>query len=505
MLSVPTREDSLAREATGIFGGPAGKRARIGGSGGFWSPLRVLIALAVFMTMLGWLQKEPCRDHAWGKGFEFTHVCYSDIFALYYAEGLKDGQVPYVDHAVEYPVGIGFFMNVVAHAVRVVPDSQRAQRFLDLSVFLLAAAAVVVVVATALTNRRRPWDAAFVALSPALILHLGMNWDMLAAAALALAILAWSRQREVLAGVLLGVAIATKFYPGIVLFPLFFLCLRAGKLRSWTRTAGTAVVSTVLIYLPFWVTAPAFAADAGKPVAPSAWQLWTHRAGIGDIVKALAIHHDGGINGTWRFFDLNTARPADWNSIWYAIQTWRGKSLDSGASQHILNTLTLLTFVILAIGIAWLILRAPRRPRLGQVAFLALLAFMMTSKVWSPQYVIWLVPLAALARPRWAMYVAWQLSEALMLMVQFFFFVHNGDSRRGVDVEWFISTVILRDLILLIFAALVVREILKPELDIVRADGSDDPAGGVLDGSVDSVKFGWLQQPIGDPALSPAT
>ncbi|MEU8110024.1 hypothetical protein AB0C18_40590, partial [Nonomuraea muscovyensis] len=31
---------------------------------------------------------------------------------------------------------------------------------------------------------------------------------------------------------------------------------------------------------------------------------------------------------------------------------------------------------------------APRRPRLAQICFLALAAFMMTNKVWSPQFVL---------------------------------------------------------------------------------------------------------------------
>jgi hypothetical protein len=34
--------------------------------------------------------------------------------------------------------------------------------------------------------------------------------------------------------------------------------------------------------------------------------------------------------------------------------------------------------------------------------------------------------------------------------------------------------------------ALVVRDVLRPELDVVRQDGVDDPAGGVLDGAPDA-------------------
>ena len=58
-----------------------------------------------------------------------------------------------------------------------------------------------------------------------------------------------------------------------------------------------------------------------------------------------------------------------------------------------------------------LALAAPRRPRLPQLFFLILAAFLMTSKVWSPQYVIWLTPLVVLARPRLWSYALWQAAE----------------------------------------------------------------------------------------------
>lgn len=485
-IALPSREDSVVEGATGIFGGPLGKRARVGRSG-FWTPLRVLVLFAVLMTTLGWIEKEPCRTHPWGKGYEFTHVCYTDVLALYYAEGLADGKTPYVDHPVEYPVGIGIAMESVRRMVLVFPRNDRASRFVDITILLLAGAAVVTVIATALTHRRRPWDAAMVALSPALVLHMGMNWDMLAAAALALSILAWSRQRLGWAGVALGVAVATKFYPGLLLFPLFLLCLRAGQLRAFAKTAGTTIAVAVGIYLPFWITSPAFGDVGGQQVkvAPSAWQLWRGSAPFSDVIHALAPHHGHGINGAWRFFDLSSSRPADWNSIWFVLQEWRHKSLDTGAAPHVLNLLTAVSFIVLALGIALLTLAAPRRPRLGQIAFLTLLAFLITSKVWSPQYVVWVVPLAVLARPRWRMYLIWQASEVAMLVIQFLYFVNRGDSRRGVQSNWFIYSVLTRDVILLVFAGLVIREILEPSLDVVRADGSDDPAGGVLDGAPD--------------------
>ena len=53
---------------------------------------------------------------------------------------------------------------------------------------------------------------------------------------------------------------------------------------------------------------------------------------------------------------------------------------------------------VLVIGL----LRAPpTTPRLAQLGFLIVAGFLLVNKVYSPQYVLWLLPLAVLARPRW--------------------------------------------------------------------------------------------------------
>jgi len=149
------------------------------------------------------------------------------------------------------------------------------------------------------------------------------------------------------------------------------------------------------------------------------------------------------------------------------------------------GTLNAVTFVVLAallLGVIVIALRAPRRPRLPQLLFITIVAFLVTNKVYSPQYVLWLVPLAALARPRWGMFLVWQASEALVLFTRFMHFIFNDQNGlRGIDRGWFVGAVTLRDAVLVIFAGLVIREIYRPELDVVRRWGLDDPAGGVLD------------------------
>jgi hypothetical protein len=161
-----------------------------------------------------------------------------------------------------------------------------------------------------------------------------------------------------------------------------------------------------------------------------------------------------------------------------------------------LGTLNLLSAVFLAaaaVAITVLALAAPRRPRLPQLCFLALAAFLMTNKVWSPQYVIWLVPLAVLARPRLWPYILWQLAE-----VGYFFgiwgyliFIYRTTQGgvvtgyQGISSGWYFAALLARFLTVALLSAYVVRDILYPERDVVRAHGLDDPAGGVLDQAED--------------------
>jgi hypothetical protein len=107
--------------------------------------------------------------------------------------------------------------------------------------------------------------------------------------------------------------------------------------------------------------------------------------------------------------------------------------------------------------------------------------------VWSPQYSLWLLPLAVLARPKWRSLLLWQAAEALLWVPRMLWYL--GTDNRGVDVEWFFLGVLARDVAVVVLMGLVVRDVLRPDGDVVRASwwGTDDPAGGVLDGAPDRV------------------
>jgi uncharacterized membrane protein len=492
----PSREDPLVAGATGLLGGAYGRHA-VGRSRWWWTPLRAVLVLTILTSVLGYLAKAPCRTEPWVDEYQYTRLCYTDVFALYYAEQLgarlnDQGEqvgrmsVPYRDHPVEYPAVIGGLMWAAAAVTNAVhPDDphvsggayvdNRSKTFFDITALLLAISALVTTWAIArLAGRRRVWDAAMFALAPVLLLHGYTNWDLAAVALATLALWAWSSRRlgraaPIISGALIGVATATKLYPVLFLVGLLFLCYRARRLWEWLLCAATSVAAFAIAYTPAWLLSRDFAFPAAG--CENAHQL-----------------------SGWRWFwSLNQTRGADWDSLWFQLEHARDAPLDRpgcGEAPVWLNFWVALATVAVLVGVGLLVLFARRRPRLPQVLFLLVAGFLLVNKVNSPQYVLWLVPLAVLARPRWRMFLLWQATEALLLVARFYFFVNNDasiDERspEGIPISAFFTTVWVRDVALVLLMAFVVRDVLRPEHDVVRRDGTDDPAGGVLDGADD--------------------
>jgi uncharacterized membrane protein len=414
----------------------------------------VLVVASLLGALLAFLEKVPCRSGAWNSYTrQFQDACYTDIYPLYYNEGLASGKVPYTGHHVEYPVLIGGAMQAAAWLARSIADPlTRGREFFDVTVVILVACAIAGVLATAYAaGPRRRWQALMVALAPGLVLSAFVNWDLIAMALAALGIAAWAARRGVASGVLLGLAVATKFYPLLFFGPLLLLCLRAGRMRDFWVTTGSAALAWLAVNLPVMI------------LAPSGWAT---------------------------FYQFSRSRPADWGSVWYFFERL-GVPVLGASGLGTLNLMSAAAFAVACAAITVLALAAPRRPRLPQLCFLVLAAFLMLNKVWSPQYVIWLVPLAVLARPRFWPYVLWQLAEVgyFFAIWGYLIFIYRSGTLipgyNGVGSGWYFAALLSRFLTVALLCGYVVRDILRPGQDIVRGEGEDDPAGGVLSGAPD--------------------
>lgn len=478
----PTWTESLARHASAPFGGVTGRHTAVGRHW-FWTPLRAALLIGVVALTLGWFAKAPCIQQYdagngqleldWRSGRQFVAMCYSDIVPLYSAERLDQGGFPYAtswyddegkptqhERFMEYPVITGMFQWFNAKlaqgwvslaAAGWLPSGLPVVVYFDISAFWLALAWLVTIWAVARTARRRPWDAAFIALSPLVIVHAFTNFDTLATAFAAAGLLAWARKRPVLAGILLGLGGAAKLYPLFLLGPLLVLCVRSGYTKVWLRTAVAAGVTWAA------VNAAIFLPEATR-------------------------------RGWGEFFRRNSDRGADPDSIYNVIMHFTGWSgfdgpLAFGEAPSILNMVTAGLFLLCCAGVTFIAWHAPTRPRVAQLAFLVVAAFLLTNKVWSPQYSLWLVPIAVLAVPRWKPLLAWMTIDALVWAPRMAYYL--GESQKGLPEDWFLGFVVARDIAVLALCALVIYEIYHPARDLVRQYGEDDPAGGVFDGAPD--------------------
>jgi len=429
----------------------------------------VIVPVAALTYLLGAVFHLGCRPDSAGRALDaFKWMCYSDIALLYSGRGLLQGNTPYLDTGnypvLEYPVLTGWFLeferllNVALGAPSGTGLSEAAERqatnsFFLVNVVLLGLLFLAAVWAQLRTVEGRPWAAMMLAASPCVAATALINWDMLPVALTALGCMFWARRQPSSAGILLGLGMAAKLYPLFLLGPLFLLCVRAGRLKDFWTLLGAFVVSWGLVNLPvlYW--------------APQEWMS---------------------------FWTFNSDRSGDLGSIWYVL------SLAGHPVPH-LNVVNALLFLGCCLLIGALILLAPRRPRFGAVAFLVVSAFLMTNKVYSPQYVLWLLPLLVLARPRWREWWVFTVGELLYFGAIWWHLGGQLAPGSGAPDRVYWMAVVLRLLTEGWVVAVVVRDVLQPHHDPLRSPGGDDPTGGVLDGAPDAVA---LRRPTAPPAAS---
>ncbi len=450
----PGLEDPIVRASTGIVGGRLGSNIRRIAPP--WNVLRVLILLAAGGYLLGYLLDYSCVAGGWASPDRYEQLCYSDIPALFGFRGFAEGYLPYVQtppggQPLEYPVLTGLFMwlaSIITTPLAELLGMDATVAFFNVNVLGLLPFLLVAVIATALTVRHRPWDAAMVALAPTMILGATINWDLIPIALTALAMLAWARSKPGWAGVALGLAIAAKFYPVLILGAFAILALRTAKWRPSLILLGSTVATWVLVNAPFAIA---------------------------------------NTEGWWYFYSFNSERGVDFGSLWYASSVLGVPAVPADA----LNTVATGTFLLLFVLIAVLSLATKRRPRLAQVAFLVIAAFVLSGKVYSPQYVLWLVPLAAMARPRWRDFLIWQAGQVVYFLAIWWHLVGYDDpDGKSLSVELYAVATFVHIATTVYFAVMVIRDMINPAHDPVRTDGvaadADDPGGGPFDNAADA-------------------
>ncbi len=470
---IPTWTEPAVAAASAVIGGPLGRHAVVGRSR-FWTPLRVVLLGSILVLAMGWLGKAPCLQQTpdgngglaldWQNGRQYVAMCYTDIVTLYGDHRLAQGGLPYREnwtdpqpdggsaavnpHYMDYPVFTGFFLWEMARvAVRYeavsatsswLPTGLPEVLFFDVTAVFLAIAWLCVVWAVRRLRPVRPWDAALVALSPLVLVHVFTGLDALAVAASTVALYAFSRGRSTVAGILLGLGVAAKLYVVVLLVPLILLGLRRGG-SPHRELLPAAVLTWLIINTPVIV------------FFTPGWQ---------------------------EFFRVGIGSGAEPDSLYYVVSYFTGwlgfdGTLAPGAVPWRLNLVVLGLLLAAAVGLFVLVRIAPQPPRLASLCFLAVAAVLVVNKAWSPQFSLWLVPLAVLALPRWRLLFAWMTADALVWVPRMFFYL--GTDNKGLPADYFLAFVLVRDALIVLIMVEVVRSILRPADDPVRRLGADDP------------------------------
>jgi uncharacterized membrane protein len=405
----------------------------------------LLVATAIG-AVLAVLSKQWCRVNGWDGADQHIHMCYSDFAQLFGTRGMAEKLFPFYtglppEQALEYPALLAVIAGVSAWLVPGIgfsPERQLAYFDINSLGSFLCWAIIVLAVAYAARNRSR--DALMVALAPGIILTSTLNWDLWAVMFATLGMLAFARNKVVLAGLLLGLGTAAKLYPLFLFGAILVLCWRAGRIREFWKAVAAAVVAWLVVNVPFMLTA---------------FDEWS------------------------RFYTFSSEREISFSSMWLAF-TWTG--LDGEGFSLLSNAL----FGLACLGIAYLGLSAARRPRMAQLAFLIVAAFILLNKVYSPQFVMWLIPLYVLARPRWREFLLWQALEAYHWAAVWLMsakIVSGGAFGAGGPwIEIMYGTGIAAHMAMVIYIGVrIIGDIRHPERDAIRLDGTDDPLAGPVE------------------------
>jgi Glycosyltransferase family 87 len=371
-----------------------------------------------------------------------------------YGNLMEEGQLPYRDFRLEYPPGA---LPAFLVPSLMTPEGDRAAYRASfeglMQVFAIAALACVALLLHGLRATRRRVAATLltIAVFPLLLGSVVLTRFDLWPAALcvaALAALVWSRNR--LGFVLLGLAIAVKFYPGVVVpLALSYVWRRHGR-REALVCLGILVAVVAAVFLPFLALSPdGFAHSIGRQLS--------RPLQIESLASALflAAHQVGGLELEMK---------------------------SSHGSQNLVGTAPAVAAVLLSVAqlaaIVWIWLRRPATAEeLLRWSAAAVVAFVALGKVLSPQFLIWIALLVPLVGGRRGVRAASVLAVA-MVLTQLWFPSRYWELALEFDplAAWL---VLARDVTLLALLA-----VLASRLGVRESDGLDrrrPPRGVALD------------------------
>ena len=375
-------------------------------------PLAALLFLALVATLLGAFKIIPCEESLWATPDQYVHACYSDIATLYGERDLDKDQWSYTSktNAVEYPVLTGTVMWFFARAL---PSGENEiLNYYRLNAIFLAALFIFIAY---IVYRIRPEFAYLAAIAPAAVASLYINWDLWAIASMMMAIYWFDRKRFDYSALAIGISISTKFLPVFLLLPIVLILWRRNEIKTLIRYLAIVVAIFAVINIPVLLTTP---------------------------------------EGWLRFYQLNFDRGQDWGSAWYALSSL-GVPLGST------NFFAILALLVAVLVVSLFIFGTKETVTLADVSFIVLALVMVASKVYSPQYVLWLVPLAVIAittRKDFHAFWIWQIAEVIYHVAIWQHLATVTDAKFGLPLTGYALISLIRIAACLYFVAVLIKK-----------------------------------------------
>jgi len=373
---------------------------------------RSFVVILLLAAVISFLKFNHCRVNDWASPDNYVHACYTDIPALFSERSLDTNTFPYLSptNSIEYPPVIGLGNWLISF---ITPSENSFRTFFDINALIII---VLFFISAIIVRKISPTYQYIFPLAPAVIASLFINWDMWAVVSTLLAIYYFDKKNYEVSGIWLGVSIATKFFPIVLLLPVAIIFYRSSQIHLFYRYLFTTAL--------FW-------SAINIPIA--------------------LIHFDG----WWRFFKLNLERGADFGSIWFALSL-----LDVNVPY--LDLIYPLISIGFFIGLAFYLLKLAKLPNLAAVALFALVIFTTVSKVYSPQYILWLTPLAVIAlqnRKQLPVFWFWQATEITYHLAIWQYLALFSDAQFGLPAGGYALATLLRVVGVCTFTYILMRDL----------------------------------------------
>lgn len=351
-----------------------------------------------------------------------------------YGVAITHGEVPYRDFRIEYPPGA---LPVFALPAADRPAFGRYNREFQILMGLCAAGALLAMAWALRTLRASPQRLAaalgFFAVAPLVLGSvLIYRYDLWPAALTVLGLAAVVAGRNRVGFGALGLGIAAKVFPGVLIPPAVAYVWRTRGRREALVCLACAAAVVAAFVVPFLAVAPHGVWSSIQRQASRPLQIESLGA-----AALLAAHHVGGLHLT--------------------LVTSHGSQNLAGSLPRTLGAVESALLALTLVGIWIAAARGPATPeRLVRYSAAAVTAFIAFDKVLSPQFMIWLLPLVPLVRGRRGLVASGLLGLALLL-TQLWFPVRYWDLALHFAAlpSWL---VVARDLTLLaLLAVLLVR------------------------------------------------